>query len=131
MRGICKLKFKILSKFITKIEYLIWEISSLSKTQVKHFNFCFIHLSWHISWCSIWSRAVKMKIRLPVCGHEQKCLPFSIVMEEGSLWCSRDFWRQPKYLKDISIGHNCYNNILLKQEIISNQNMIIFSKSDV
>ena len=33
------------------------KISLFSKPQLKHFNFCFIHLSWYKGWCS---RAVKM-----------------------------------------------------------------------
>jgi hypothetical protein len=52
------------------------KISVFSKPQVKDFNFCFNHLSWHIGSCSIWSRGVKMKLfenwlRPPVCGTAQ------------------------------------------------------------
>ena len=50
-RWIYELKFKILGKIIRKIKYFIWgkaKISLFPKPQVKHFNFCFIHLSWHV-----------------------------------------------------------------------------------
>ena len=73
------------------------KITLFSKAQVKHFNFYFIHLSWHIGWCSIWSWAVKMEKMLDVWWTIQMHSPY--YGEWGNLNKYREilllYWPQP------------------------------------